>query len=155
MRKQTAKVRYPILVLALSLWILNGSYQLFAQQIKWLRTGELQSFVSEIGAECELQLTSPNPNYFSWPAKYGIDQSTARMQSVWIGCKNFYDPVEAKTKTVKVIGAGPRDFADRVNQIFPQEFKLLGKTFHPAVTVDGISASILDTYDSLDVVDAN
>jgi hypothetical protein len=153
MKKQTMKFRNPLLLFMLSLWILSGVSSAYAQQIRWLRTGELQSFINEIGAEYESELSVGNTNYFSWPAQYGIDQNTVRMQAVWIGCKNFDDPVEKKVKSVKVIGSGPRDFTDRPNQIFPQEIKLIGRTSHPNVTIDDQPASILDTYDLLDEVD--
>jgi hypothetical protein len=124
-----------------------------AQDIRWLRVGDLQSFVSEMGMEDEGMGTGGNTNYSSWPALYSIDQNFCRMRLLWIGCKNFNDPVENKVKTIKIVGTGLSAFDDRPNQVFPQEFKLIGKTARPSVTVDNSSASVLDQYDLVDQVD--
>ena len=124
-----------------------------AQEIRWLRVGDLQSFVTDIGVEYEGQPTTGNSNFLSWPALYSIDQNTLRGRLLWIGCKNFNDPVEKKLKPVKMIGAGLRDFDDRPNQIFVQEITLVGRSTHPTVTVDNASATDLDQYDDLDEVD--
>jgi hypothetical protein len=124
-----------------------------AQEIRWLRVSELQSFVNSIGIEYEDEGTTGNTNFFSWPAQYGIDQNVVRSKLVWIGCKNFNDPVENKVLPVKVIGSGPRDFDDRRNQIFPTQIKLIGRTSHPSVTVDDQNSSVLTQYDIVDEVD--
>jgi len=126
-----------------------------AQDIRWLRIGQLQTPINEIGAEYENEFPEGNTNYFSWPALYGIDQNTCRMKGLWIGCKDFYDPVEKKLKGVKVIGSGPRNASDRVNQIFEKEIKLVGRNLHPVVIVDDQKASPLDNYDKLDSLDEN
>ncbi len=106
--------------------------------------------------EYETQGTTGNLNYFSWPSQYSIDQNTVRSRLLWIGCKNFNDPVEDKVKSVKIVGTGPRAFDDRPNQIFEQELRLVGKSPHPVVTVvtDVTQrASLLEQYDVLDEVD--
>ena len=150
MNPRTVRVRKLFLCAVLCLSALPS---LQAQDVRWLRVSELQTFITDIGMEYETQGTTGNLNYFSWPAQYSIDQNTVRSRLVWIGCKNFNDPVENKIKSVKVIGSGPRLFDDRPNQIFPQEFKLIGKTSHPVVTVDNTGGSILNQYDILDAVD--
>jgi hypothetical protein len=76
------------------------------------------------------------------------------MKGLWIGCKNFNDPVENKLKSVKVIQSGPRDFPDRPNQIFPVELKLVGKNAYPNVNVDNTDASDNIIYDLVDEIDA-
>ena len=127
-----------------------------AQDIRWLRVSDLQSFVTNIGMEYETQGTTGNLNYFSWPAQYSIDQNTVRSRLLWMGCKNFNDPVDGKLKSVKVVGSGPRDFDDRPNQIFEQEMRVIGRAAHPIVTVvtDVTQrASLLDQYDAVDDVD--
>jgi hypothetical protein len=155
MKKRTLKIGKQLLALTTSLWILCSIQTGYAQEIKWLRVAELQSFINEVGAEYESELTQGNTNFFSWPAQYGIDQNTARAKGLWIGCKNFDDPVENKVKSVKVIGSGPRNANDRINQIFEREIKLIGKSSHPNVTVNGQSATVLEAYDILDSVDPN
>lgn len=131
-----------------------------AQQIRWLRVSELQSYINDIGAEYEGQFNIGNTDFFSWPAQYGHvldigDQTNARAKGLWIGCKNFNDPVEGRIKSVKVIGSGPRDAPDRINQIFEQEIKLIGRSSHPVVIVDNQIATALESYDQLDEIDPN
>ncbi|MGE5860982.1 MAG: T9SS type A sorting domain-containing protein [Ignavibacteria bacterium] len=141
--------------LIILLFLLIQNNKVSAQEIKWLRIGELQAPINEIGAEYEGEIPSGSTinNFFSWPVQYGIDQTTTRMKALWIGCKNFDDPVEKKLKSVKVIGSGPRDFADRPNQIFPVEIKLIGKTPRSMVSVDDFLDD--DVFDVLDSIDAN
>ncbi|MDZ7288368.1 MAG: hypothetical protein ONB44_00355 [candidate division KSB1 bacterium] len=155
MMKRKMKMRNRLLLLTIGLWVVSSVVTVDAQEIKWLRVGELQSPINEIGAEYENEFPQGNTNYFSWPAQYGIDQNTTRMKAVWIGCKDFYDPVEKKLKSVKVIGSGPRNAPDRTNQIFEKEIKLIGRYYHPTVVVDEQRASALDIYDVLDDVDEN
>lgn len=139
-----------LLVILLIVWPIQN---LLAQEIKWLRVTDLQSFVNEIGAEYEVESTAGNGNMFSWPAQFGIDQNTVRMRGLWIGCKDFNDPIEKKMKGVKVIGSGPRNATDRINQIFEKSIQLVGKNYHPAVIVDDQKATLLDNYDLLDSLD--
>ena len=156
------KIPKRLLLLMLVFWMASSAQLIQAQQIKWLRITELQAPFRDIGAEYEGIFTQGNTNYFTWPAQYGIDlitgdQNVARAKGLWIGCRSFDDPVEKKLKTVKVIGSGPRDFADRPNQIFPTELKLIGRTPHPIVIVDDQPALLMETanYDALDSLDEN
>lgn len=155
MKKQRIKVQNQLLLLAASLLILSSVRIAYAQEIKWLRVTELQTFINEVGAEYENESQVGNTNFLSWPAQYGIEQNTTRMKGLWIGCKNFDDPVENKLKSVKVIGSGPRNAADRVNQIFEKEIKLIGRNYHPIVVVDDQRATSNDVYDVLDSLDEN
>lgn len=123
-----------------------------AQDIRWMRVGELQSPYNEVGAEYEVEFSNNTSNYFSWPAQYSIDQTVTRMKSLWIGCTDFNDPVEKKKKGVKVIGSGPKATA-MPDQVFPVEIKLIGKYEHPTVMVDDIRATVLDQYDICDEID--
>jgi hypothetical protein len=150
--KNIYRIRY---LLAITCLVLLNTFQTsIAQKIKWLHVTDLQSPISETGAEVEAQFPSmQNSNHFSWPAEYGLEQNVIRAQGFWIGCKNFNDPVEEKLKTVKVIGTGPRSGPDRVNQIFPVELKLVAKRRHPSVFVDNVSATVNDSYDIPDEVD--
>jgi hypothetical protein len=133
---------------------------LYSQELKWLRVSELQSFINDIGAEYEGENTQGNTDLFSWPAQYGHvfaigDQTNTRAKALWIGSKNFSDPVENRLKSVKVVGSGPRDGSDRVNQIFQKELKLIGKFAHPTVIVDDQNGTALEDYDHLDDIDPN
>jgi len=159
MLKQTKKIKNRLLLWAIAVLLLSSAYNSYSQQYRWLHVTDLQSFINEVGAEYESEGQTGNTNFFSWPAQYSIDQNAVRMRGMWIGCHNFDDPVENKVKSVKVIGSGPRDASDRVNQIFEQEIKLIGKPVgqydQPMVIVDDQPASSIDAYDELDEVDEN
>lgn len=154
MKNKKLNCRY--LVITILILLFNLVQFSFAQDSRWLHVSNLQSPINEIGAEYEGEFTGLlNTNYFSWPAQYGLEQNTMRMQGLWIGCKNFDDPVENKIKSVKVIGSGPRKFDDVVNQIFEKEIKLYGKFDHPIVYVDDQPATPNDDYDEVDEIDEN
>ncbi len=156
MKKQIIKFRNKFPILVLGLLILCPVRDTFAQRIKWLSVTQLQSQISEIGSEYELEFAQGSIlNFFSWPVQYGIGQTTCRMNCLWIGSKNFDDPVEGKVKSVKVVGSGPRNPLDRVNEVFEQDLKLIGRSKHPTVVVDNVSASSIDSYDKLDSLDQN
>jgi hypothetical protein len=156
MKERIMKVRNQFFLLTVVVLIFSGFYTMNAQNIKWLRVGNLQSQVNETGAEYEVEfgLANSSNNCFSWPVQYNIDQTVLRLRGLLIGCKNFNDPVEKKLKSVKVIGTGFKAAADP-NQIFPKELKLIGKSYHPKVFVDDQRATVLDNYDVLDEVDPN
>jgi hypothetical protein len=123
-----------------------------SQNIRWLRIGQLQSFFVDYGSENEL--TPLSTNSFSWPVQYGDNQHTSRMKSLWMGSQNFYDTVEHKNKSVKVIGSGPR--YDQINQpgmIFSKSIKLIGREAPPTVIVDGQPAAVNQSHDILDEED--
>jgi hypothetical protein len=123
-----------------------------AQDQRWLRVGETQSFFVDYGTETELVA---NQNYLTWPTQYGDNQHTTRQKSVWIGARNFYDPVEKKIKGVKVIGAGPRLPANNSTMLFPQYIKLVGRSYPPTVVVDNQVGTSNTLYDALDDMDEN
>ncbi len=153
MKKQTMKIGIPFLVIAIIFSISVGFHTSYAQQTRYLRITPLISPINEVGAEYEGEFSTLN--FFSWPSQYGTAQTTCRMRCMWIGCKNFDDPLENKTKSYKVVGIGTRDGSDRPNQIFPKEIKLIGKSYHPVVIVDDNPASDLVTFDQLDEVNPN
>jgi hypothetical protein len=156
MKERTMKARNRFLLLTVIGLMFSGIHTMNAQNIKWLRVGQLQSEINETGMEYEAEFNLPNTsgNFFSWPVQYNIDQTVARQKGLMIGCRNFNDPVENKRKSVKVIGTGFKAAADP-NQIFTQELKLIGKSYHPKVYVDDQRATVLDNYDILDEVDPN
>jgi hypothetical protein len=150
------KMRNRLTIITACCLIYSCMNTLNAQSVKWLRVGDLQAPISETGSEFEGEFpgTNTSGNFFSWPVKYNIDQTVNRSKTFLIGCKNFFDPVENKLKGVKVIGSALIATADP-NQIFPKELKLIGKNYHPVVSVDDRLASALDNYDVLDEVDPN
>ena len=133
-------------LLAVCFLVLIGVRTGHAQKIRWLCVTPLQTPINEVGAEFEGELTTGNTNHFSWPAQYDIGQNTCRMRGLWIGCMNFNDPAEGKLKTHKVIDIGPR-VGSYNTKIFPTEFKLIGKSYHPVVTVDAQLGSVLYSFD--------
>ncbi len=154
MKNQPMTVGFRYLVFALSIGVLCCINTSFAQRIKWLRVTPLQAPINEIGAIYESEV-GDGKDFQSWPAQYSIEQTTYRAKGFWIGCKHFDDPLEGKVKSIKIVGAGPRDGSSWSNMVFPTEFKLLGKEYHPVVTVDDQLASALYTYDILDSRDPN
>jgi len=121
-----------------------------AQEIRWMRVGQVQSPFVDYGAEHEMIL---NPNFFTWPAQYSDDQTSLRQQGMWMGAKNFYDPVLETTLGVKVIGAGPRLPQNQLNMTFSQSIQLIAHEQPPLVIVDyqiGTNNTLYDTPDELD-----
>lgn len=159
MKKQEMEFRNRILLLTFGLWCLSGMHASYAQDIRWLRITDLQEPINSVGASYENEYYNElQTNFFTWPAQYGIglnSQYTMRMEGVWIGCKDYDDPIAGKVLVPKVIASGPRSDPDRVNEIFPVGLQLVGKGVHPIVVVDGAKASFLDTYDQLDSIAPN
>jgi len=155
MKNQTIKFNNRCIFLAIVLVFLGGVSSGIAQQIRWLRITELQGPYSNLGGEFESQFSTPNADFFSWPAEYGIEQNTLRSRAFWIGCKNFSDPFDGVLRSYKVVGIGPRDAVGRPQQILEYDIKLAGRNRHPSVIVDQMNATPNDTYDKLDEVDPN
>ena len=142
-----------IMLMISGLILLSGSIQkAVAQEYRWLRVGQSETYIVDYGAESEYGAVQSN--FFAWPAQYGDNQYTTRGKGMWLGAKNFYDPVEKKVKSVKVIGAGPRlDPATQPTMIFPLSIKLIGKSYPPKVFVDGQIGTNNTLYDVLDEQD--
>jgi len=147
-----------LVLLLAGILLLTGFQSVFAQglggELKWLRIGELQGLYSE---QCtEVEDAGPevcNWGLLSWPAQYSLWQYTTRARAFWIGSKNFYDTKINGTLTTKVVGIGPRQDNDQVNQVFEVEHKLVGKYEHPLVVVDAQIATVNTNYDALDEID--
>jgi hypothetical protein len=148
-------IRFRLLIMAVGFLIIAGVQHSSAQVLRWMRVGQLQSFFMDFGDECE---TFPfiSTNFFVWPAQYGDNQYTMRAKGLWMGAQNFYDPVEGKNKSVKVISSGPRyDAANQPQEIFSRSIKLIGREQPPAIVVDNTAGSSNKLYDALDEVDPN
>jgi hypothetical protein len=88
-----------------------------------------------------------------WPAQYPL-KDTQAAKGLWIGATNYSDIVASQTYPYKVVQVGPRS-DNYANEIFPLEFKMIGRFDHPTVLVDGEIATNLDFDDVLDEIDPN
>jgi hypothetical protein len=86
-----------------------------------------------------------------WPARFS-DQDSKAQKGLWIGAMNYNDIVAQQVYPHKVVQVGPRA-NDYANEIFPLEFKMIGRFDHPTVLVDGEIASDLDFDDIVDEID--
>ncbi|MGA9365418.1 MAG: hypothetical protein WBW16_13720 [Bacteroidota bacterium] len=145
-----------VVLLAVGSMIIAGGFQhASAQDQRWMRVGQLQSFFNDYSNETELEPAGTGSiNFFAWPAQYGDNQYTMRAKGIWIGSTNFYDPVEKKTKSVKVIGSGPRyDVANQPLEFFSRTIKLIAREEPPRVFVDNQQGTSNTLYDAPDEVD--
>ena len=152
------RIRHILILLAcFTLFLTNVKVtSLQAQEQKWLRVSRLQSYFTDYGSETEGSDGSNQINAgFSWPGDYGLVQYTLRGRALWIGCKNFTDPISGESYPYKVVGVGPRGDTEINTKIFVQSFKLKGRYEHPLVYVDDEPATDLELYDALDEVDPN
>ncbi|HDQ45617.1 MAG TPA: hypothetical protein ENN17_09020 [bacterium] len=148
MLKKNRTVR--LLLPAMGFILLTGGLRTSAQEMRWLRVGETQCFFLDIGAETELYNAV---NTLTWPTLYGDNQYTMRAKGLWLGARDFDDPVENVKKSVKVIGVGPRLSANQFNMIFPESIRLIARYPHPAVIVDeepGTNNTLYDVPDDYD-----
>jgi hypothetical protein len=154
MNSKNIKIR--LLLLSIGLLLVTGNFQLaYSQELRWMRVGQTQTFFEDYGNECELVPFSTT-NFLAWPAQYGNGQYTTRAKGVWIGAKNFYDPVEKKTKSVKVVGSGPRyDPNNQALMIFSRSIKLIARSNPPKITVDKQNGTSNSLYDVPDEIDPN
>jgi hypothetical protein len=134
---------------------LGGSTVLFAQldRTKWMAVGSLHNWYLRSGCEPEIARRLMVPDQIDglrWPAQYEM-KDTQAAKALWIGATDYYDIVADTVFPHKVVQVGPRDW-DEDNEFMPQELKLAGRFDRPAVVVDGMAASYLAVYDSLDEV---
>lgn len=144
------------MLLAIGFVLIAGGFRhAFAQELRWVRVGQAQTFFMDFGNECELYPFTTT-NFLAWPAQYGDNQYLTRAKGVWIGSTNFYDPVEKKVKSVKVIGSGPRyDATNQPLMIFSRSIKLIGREKPPSIYVDNTNGTSNSLYDILDEEDPN
>jgi hypothetical protein len=122
-------------------------------ELRWVRIGSLHSFYSEQAGEVEAcrRSTGPVEDGMIWPAEYGDRQSSMAQRAMWLGCTDFYDTKLETTFPYKVVGVGPRSSpSDRPDQVMESELKLIGKSLHPVVIVDGLIATDNEFNDILD-----
>jgi len=124
-----------------------------SQEYKWLRVGQLHTWISNSGIEIEYGRRTRShledqTDGMRWPAQFTFQDHCAA-KGMWIGVKSYTDPVTHELYPFKVINDGPRS-ADLENVFMPVEFKMIGKFSHPSVTVDNMSASQNDVDDIVD-----
>ncbi|MBN2103614.1 hypothetical protein JW835_06185 [bacterium] len=148
--------------------LMAGSHSMFAQEVigaqelRWLRVGELHTWFSSCGAEVEYgrrgraccQAEDQTDNMY-WQALYqNSDRNISK--GMWLGTTDFKDPVSGKTYAYKVVQTGPR-FANMLTNFMPEPgtFKMAGRFLSPIVVVDGEVATENYLNDVVDTVDTN
>jgi hypothetical protein len=149
-----------LLVLALFGQSLFAQEIIGAQEIRWLRVGELHAWYSNAGAEVEYgrrgraccQAEDQTDNFY-WQALYqNSDRNVCR--GFWLMASNYTDPVTKESYNYKVVQAGPR-FCNMLTNVFPEEgtFKMIGRFNAPIVVVDGDVATENFLNDQVDEID--
>lgn len=146
------KPRFQLLMILFVITVLCSSTGSIAEEIRWLQAGRLHNWFSAAGCEVEVgrrHLVSDQQDGFRYPA----DRSTQDMQAakgLWIGARNFNDPITGQTYSHKVVHAGPR-ILDLENEFMPVSIKLIRKQAASRVYVDGKnSTSLFDEADEID-----
>lgn len=127
-----------------------------ADETKWLAVGMLRDWFSSAGCEVEVGRTHEVRDQLDglqWPALFQ-DQDIKAYKALWIGCKNYNDPIVNKTYEYKVVHCGPRaESLLEESEWMPNYFKLFALEPHPDVVVDGTPAAVLDNWDEVDIID--
>ena len=160
MRKSliTTRVGALVLLMGISMLLTMPNSHVFAQgATRWIRVGELHDWFSEAGCEWEVGrrgLVPDQQDGLQWPGRYP-DQDSKAQKGLWIGATNYSDIVANQVFPHKVVQVGPRSQSTEayVNEIFPLEFKMIGRFNHPTVLVEGEIATDLDFDDVVDEID--
>jgi hypothetical protein len=132
-----------------------------AQEVKWLKVGDLHGWFREDGAEPEVgrtNLQADQQDGLRWPAEFHgapdnmVDNLAAK--ALWIGTSNYTDHEQygGVTYPHKVVHLGPRGW-DTEREFIPIEFKMVGQFDHPNVLVDGLQGSDLQFNDIIEEID--
>jgi len=138
----------PRLFFSLILGIFLISQSAMADETNWIAVGALHDWFSSAGSEIEVGRThaiSDQQDGLRWPAQFEWTDTKAA-KALWIGARNFQDPVTQTTFDKKVVHIGPRVLNEEI-EIFPQIFDLYGWYYHPQVYVDLTPAGKLDYLD--------
>jgi len=146
----------PRLFFSMILGLFLISQSAMADETNWIAVGSLHDWFSSAGAEIEVGRThavSDQQDGLRWPAQFQWTDTKAS-KALWIGAKNYNDPVTKTTFDRKVVHIGPRVLNEEV-EIFPQIFDLYAWYYHPQVYVDLTPAGKLDYLDFVsDVADS-
>lgn len=155
MRISKKSFRASLLVAAgLLLLLVSGALAQPAQEVRWLRVGNLHSWYSSLGSELEIGRTGSETEQtdgMRWPAQY-VWQDNVAGKAMWIGTTNFFDRKLNSTVPHKVVAVGTRG-ADPAGEIMPVSFRMIGRFRAPNVIVDGDPATENRLNDVLDEVD--
>jgi len=133
--KKLIKILFLVLLLLFNFSMLAGE-----TRYKWITIGSLQNFYYDTGTEWESIVYGSQQWGFTWDAFYR-DQDMQAAKGMWIGARNFYDPVMETTYAYKVVHNGPRAVVGCDSAEFiPREFKMIAQIDHPEVSVNGNSA---------------
>lgn len=138
----------------LLLLFVSGALAQPAQEVRWLRVGNLHSWYSSLGSELEIGRTGSETEQtdgMRWPAQY-VWQDNVAGKAMWIGTTNFFDRKLNSTVPHKVVAVGTRG-ADPAGEIMPVSFRMIGRFRAPNVIVDGDPATENRLNDVLDEVD--
>ncbi|MDW7679111.1 MAG: hypothetical protein SCK70_00985, partial [bacterium] len=152
-KKIDDKIKYLFAFLQLILLLIYTSVSI-GDETKWIAIGSLHNWYSSAGCEIEVgrrHLIPDQQDGLRWPAQFKYQDSQAA-KALWIGARNYYDPIKDQTFNYKVVHVGPRHF-DEDNEFMPVEFKLIGRFDSPNVYVDGLPACNTDFMDIVDEVD--
>jgi len=125
-----------------------------ADELKQITVGNLHNWFSSSGNERE----SSGPvgtaiDGLDYPALYR-HQDMQAAKAIWIGARDYQDPIVNQTFDYKVVGNGPRK-VDELAGFMPEKFLLYGRFEKPLVLVDGLTASAIQFTDDVDIVDEN
>ncbi len=133
-----------------ALGILSG------EETKWIAIGNLHNWYSEAGSEQETGRTGQiddQQDGLRWPAQYSAQDNQAA-KGMWLGAKNYHDPVANTDFEHKVVHVGPRHL-DIQSETMPKKFTYWGKFDHPGVYVDLVPATDMQYMDQVDSLDAD
>lgn len=125
-----------------------------AGETQWIAVGDLHDWFHSAGCEIEVGRTyevSDQQDGLRWPAQFRYQDCKAA-KALWIGCRDFDDPIAGQIYSYKVVHVGPR-VLDEQNEFMTEKFVLKGRFDHPRVFVDDIPASKLDYMEVVDVTD--
>lgn len=129
-----------------------------AQELRFMRVGDLQSYFSSVGAEVEYNRGAGFDNQADgmwWPAQYQIRQNeNLASRGMWIGTTDFDDPLSGERYPYKIVAIGPR-LESCVNpdyEVMPVVFYSKGRHKWPIVLVDNEPAAFVrdDVVDEID-----
>ena len=107
-----------------------------ATRYKWITIGSLQNFFYDTGSEYEVVTYYQQQWGYTWDSFYR-DQDMQAAKGMWIGARNFFDPVQNTTYEYKIVHNGQRAVTDiEIREYIPQEIKLVARNDHPEVYVD-------------------
>ncbi|MEA3391693.1 MAG: hypothetical protein U9Q91_01800, partial [Candidatus Marinimicrobia bacterium] len=135
--KKTALQKILLIMLIMSLAVVSNG----ATRYKWITIGSLQNFYYDTGSEWESIVYGRQQWGYTWESFYR-DQDMQAAKGMWIGVKNFYDPVQGREYSYKIAHNGPRAVTDiEIREYIPQEMQLIARNDHPEVYVDDNEAT--------------